>query len=143
MNKVSKKYHPNVSQFLSLCARNYTHILYWLPTSAKQGDIWTIESCFGVLQVSLIEETPYTQVVEITRPSTLTNVLVPDAFVKVRIYHDAKLAEVLTGQQISQLQPVYDYPNLRMYQRNEKHQVNAFLEELLKIGRQAKKVCLY
>ncbi|BDM65798.1 DUF1249 domain-containing protein [Shewanella sp. NFH-SH190041] len=137
----SYRYQPNVSAFLSLCGRNYAHILHWLPSDAQQGLQWRIEGGFGVLDIALLENTPYTQLVRIARPTGKSG-LIPVPNVLVRVYHDAKLAEVLTGQQISQLQAVYDYPNLRMYQRDEKYQVNAFLEELLKIGRRATRVCL-
>lgn len=143
MTKVNKrqKYLPNVNDFLALCARNYVLILDWLPNSDEWGSKWKVEGCFGELEVCLLENTPYTQLIEISRPTVASKLLAPPNVV-VRVYHDAQLAEVLTMQQISNLSPVYDYPNVRMYQRDEKYQVNAFLEELLKIGRQAKRVCL-
>lgn len=142
-----RKYIPNVNDFLALCGRNYVLILNWLPNdkSKNWGTKWRVEGCFGVLEVKLLENTPYTQLVEISRPTIVgktASSLIETPKVIVRIYHDAQLAEVLTMQQISRLSPVYDYPNVRMYQRDEKYQVNAFLEELLKIGRQAKRVCL-
>ena len=139
--KNKTKYIPNVNEFLALCARNYVLILDWLPNIDEWGTKWHVEGTFGTLEVSLLENTPYTQLVEISRP-TVANELLTTPKIVVRIYHDAQLAEVLTMQQISKLSPVYDYPNIRMYQRDEKYQVNAFLEELLKIGRQAKRVCL-
>lgn len=127
------KYQPNVSAFLALCGRNYMHILKWLPDEACVGDVWQVSGRFGVLAVRVLENTKYTQLVEISRPTVISEfVTVPR--VLVRIYHDAKLAEVLTSQQFFKLQPVYDYPNSYMYHSNEKYQVNAFLEELLKIG---------
>jgi uncharacterized protein YqiB (DUF1249 family) len=49
----------------------------------------------------------------------------------IRLYHDAKVAEVLIAQRTSQLKPVYEYPNLNMHQRNEKFMVNVFLAEWL------------
>lgn len=93
----------------------------------------SVRGSHGILKITLVENTRYTQLVEISRPLGKTP-LVEDPKVLVRIYHDAKLAEVLTGRQFSLLSAVYDYPNLRMYQSDEKYQVNAFLEELLKIG---------
>lgn len=142
MQKAKDKYQPDVSRFLALCGRNYAHIARWLPDDCHTGAQWLVEGEFGCLQVSLLESTPYTQVVSISRPMGMGAAhLVPVPQVTVRVYHDAKLAEVLSSQQISQLRPVYDYPNLRMYHRNEKYQVNAFLEELLKIDCRARLVC--
>ncbi|MGL4833967.1 MAG: DUF1249 domain-containing protein [Shewanella sp.] len=127
------RYQPNVSDFLALCGRNYGYMMKWLPLNISLGQSWLLEGEFGVLQLRMIENTKYTQLVEIARPVDIIDfVNIPK--VLVRIYHDAKLAEVLTGQQIYQLRPVYDYPNPRMYHSDEKYQVNAFLEELLKIG---------
>ncbi|KEK27171.1 hypothetical protein SXM_3221 [Shewanella xiamenensis] len=112
----------------------------WLPLDIAVGQSWQLEGEFGVLVIRILENTKYTQLVEISRPLQIVEfVNIPK--VLVRIYHDAKLAEVLTGQQIYQLRPVYDYPNLRMYHSDEKYQVNAFLGELLKIGGQQRLVC--
>ncbi|MFQ6371635.1 DUF1249 domain-containing protein [Shewanella sp. YIC-542] len=140
MQKTNEKYQPDVSRFLALCGRNYAHINRWLPDACHQGDKWQVTGSFGCLQLQLLENTPYTQVVCISRPTDKA-ALVPVPRVTVRVYHDAKLAEVLSSQQISRLQPVYDYPNLYMHHRNEKYQVNAFLEELLKIDCRARLVC--
>lgn len=134
------RYRPNVSDFLALCGRNYGYMLKWLPLDIATGQSWQLKGEFGILVVRILENTKYTQLVEISRPLA-TGEFVNTPKVLVRIYHDAKLAEVLTGQQIYQLRPVYDYPNLRMYHSDEKYQVNAFLEELLKIGNQQRLVC--
>ena len=134
------RYQPNVSDFLALCGRNYGYMQKWLPLDIAVGQSWQLEGEFGVLVIRILENTKYTQLVEISRPLQIVEfVNIPK--VLVRIYHDAKLSEVLTGQQIYQLRPVYDYPNLRMYHSDEKYQVNAFLGELLKIGGQQRLVC--
>ncbi len=133
-------YKPNVSQFLALCARNYCHILNLMPSELSLDEEWELDFGYGVLNIRLIENTKYTQLIEIYRELT-SSPFVDTPKVIVRVYHDAKLAEVLTSQQIYRLRPVYDYPNLRMYHRDEKYQVNAFLEELLKVGRQAQLAC--
>lgn len=48
-----------------------------------------------------------------------------------RLYHDALSAEVVAQPGKPRLQPKYEYPNLHMYQRDEKSQLNQFLGELL------------
>ncbi|GGP78173.1 DUF1249 domain-containing protein [Shewanella ulleungensis] len=128
-----QKYQPNVSTFLAVCGRNYAHILKWLPEQFSLNEPWQVEGEFGTLLVNIIENTKYTQLVEISRPIPNGHFFkCPKAL--VRIYHDAQLAEVLTSQQIYRLKPVYDYPNIHMHHSDEKFQVNAFLEDLLKIG---------
>ncbi|NKF49484.1 DUF1249 domain-containing protein [Shewanella sp. WXL01] len=133
MSSVKPKYQPNVSGFLSLCTRNYGHILKWLPEHAEVEDCWNVVGEFGTLTVKLVENTKYTQLLELSRYLP-TSYFFKSPCARVRVYHDAQLAEVLTSQQIYRLKPVYDYPNLFMHQTDEKYQVNAFLEELLKIG---------
>ncbi|WP_298773240.1 DUF1249 domain-containing protein [uncultured Shewanella sp.] len=147
------KYQPNISRFLALCGRNYVNILRWLPSSLSKGHHWQVVGEFGCLNVHISEDTPYTQVINISRDVNLKEPvsirctqakpvnLLSTPYVSVRIFHDAQLAEVLTSQQISQLRPVYDYPNVEMHHEDEKYRVNAFLEELLKIGGLVKTVC--
>jgi uncharacterized protein len=51
----------------------------------------------------------------------------------VRIYLDAKLAEVINEENCKLLQSKYDYPNKKMNTRDEKLQRNMFLSELLEL----------
>ena len=51
--------------------------------------------------------------------------------IEVRIYHDATLAEVIAWQGQRRFKPIHEYPNPKMYQRDEKAQLNAFLGDLL------------
>ena len=50
---------------------------------------------------------------------------------QVRIYHDARMAEVLEATRCRQLLPRYGYPNRKMYHPDEKSQLNLLLEEWL------------
>ncbi len=131
---LKQRYQPNVSEFLALCGRNYHKIQMWLPQNIQSGNQWQVVGHVGKIDVLLIENTQYTQLIEISRPVISDN-FVNQPKMTVRVYHDAHLAEVLSSQQIYRLYPVYDYPNPKMLQRNEKYQINAFLEELLNIGR--------
>ena len=51
--------------------------------------------------------------------------------IRIRVYHDAKSAEVIEFQNQRRFQAIYDYPNAKMRQRNEKAQINRFLSEFL------------
>ena len=51
----------------------------------------------------------------------------------VRMYHDAKVAEVLAWEGHKRLRPRYEYPNRSMYQSDEKLQINQFLGECLSL----------
>ena len=50
----------------------------------------------------------------------------------VRLYHDARVAEVCSSQQIFRFKARYDYPNKKLHQRDEKHQINQFLADWLR-----------
>ncbi len=81
-------------------------------------------------KIQIIESTRYTSTLEMSQFSSNTpSFLQPK--MTIRLYHDAKVAEVLESQQTAQLKPVYEYPNLNMHQRNEKFMVNIFLAEWL------------
>jgi uncharacterized protein YqiB (DUF1249 family) len=60
---------------------------------------------------------------------TLLNSLHPR--MSIRLYHDARMAEVISSQDIHQVKPRYDYPNKHMHQQDEKQQINQFLNEWL------------
>ena len=51
--------------------------------------------------------------------------------IKVRLYHDARCAEVIEFQGHRRFKPVYQYPNPEMRQPDEKAQVNRFLRDFL------------
>lgn len=81
--------------------------------------------------VRILENTRYTTLLEICQH----NDELPDflrGYMQVRLYHDARMAEVCVSQQISRLHPSYDYPNPAMHQRDEKEQCNHFLAEWLR-----------
>jgi len=80
---------------------------------------------------------------EVTRYTTLVNIqqqIIPSAYgeilapsMLVRLYHDARMAEVNACQHISYIKPRYDYPNKKMYHPDEKQQINQFLKEWLQL----------
>ena len=79
----------------------------------------------------LLEETRYTQLVEIRIKFTNSEQIMPDAVFEIRIYSDAKVAEVTSYQGSKRLQPRYAYPNPLMYVPDEKYQNNLLLYDWL------------
>jgi uncharacterized protein len=51
----------------------------------------------------------------------------------IRVYHDAKTAEVMSYQNQKYFKAVYPVPNRLMYQRDEKEQLNLFLADWLNL----------
>jgi uncharacterized protein len=94
------------------------------------------------VKVQVEDVSPYTSTLVITQTS-----LMPWYFhapqLKVRLYHDAAMAEVIAWNKHRGWQPVYDYPNERMYHPDEKMALNRFLGELLMHCRQLERIQSY
>lgn len=88
------------------------------------------------LTFKVIEQHRYTTIValQIHLTGDSSTVPLPDIKMGIRCYHDARVAEVLSYQNASHLQPEYDYPNTQMYLPDEKHQINMLLYEWLDYG---------
>lgn len=83
--------------------------------------------------VSLLENSRYTLLLGIEQvflPGQQTGLLA-DLHFKVRIYLDAKLAEVVSYQGQQPLEPRYPFPNKRMFYPDEKRQTNLVLYDWL------------
>jgi len=129
---LSKRHVPDLPQLHRVCETNYMAMMKLLPLGA-----WEVTGMgFAVgdgmqFQLQVLEESRYTSLVEIKQGNSgWPNYL--RAYLQVRLYHDARMAEVCVSQQIARLQPSYDYPNPRMHHRDEKEQCNLFLAEWLK-----------
>ena len=128
---MKRKYVPHLPTILALSEQNYSAIIRLLPDC----DTLDLSYTFAVngqltYRIKIIESTPYTSSLTISQIAGNTPAFLRPTMV-VRLYHDAKVAEVLEMQRIKRVQPVYEYPNLNMHQRNEKFMINLFLAEWL------------
>ena len=82
------------------------------------------------LSITVSEQCRYTTVIEIGH--LLNNALLPDLTMTIRVYHDARMAEVIRYQRHSRFKTSYNYPNESMYQPLEKRQINLFFDDWLK-----------
>ena len=132
---VKSKYHPDLTGLHRCCSLNYTMLLKLVPQlTVNSFFFYHLDSaCF---QLEVIEETRYTCVVSIETIASNIDIdesatqLTPQ--IKVRLYHDAEMAEVLASRQIRFFKSSYDYPNRLMQQPDEKHQINKYLSQWLK-----------
>lgn len=134
-------YIPNLSDWQACCSRNYLRLQRLLAGLGEASELAIEDEQQGSFTLTCVEETRYTTTVRMKHErghSLLSPVML------VRLYHDAKMAEVLSSQQISHIKPRYHYPNRHMHQQDEKHQVNHFLGEWLEFclanGRQTSQV---
>ena len=130
-----RRYVPDLAALLRCCELNYVRLHQLLRPLEQAGQrlCWALDGETSV-EVVVDETTRYTALISLRQQRAGT----PDWLLpamRVRMYHDARLAEVLTSQQISSLAPRYDYPNAKMHQRDEKYRVNHFLGEWLAVSR--------
>tara|TARA_R110000744_G_scaffold68225_2_gene138841 strand:+ start:68 stop:526 length:459 start_codon:yes stop_codon:yes gene_type:complete len=137
MSVVVKKYRPHLPTLMTLCEVNYMLLLRVLADKEQVGE----QRCFFIsdflsYRIKVNEVTKYTTLLTISQEANirgynLTELLRPKMV--VRLYHDARMAEVISNQDVSQIKPRYDYPNEKMHLPDEKQQVNYFLKEWLQL----------
>jgi uncharacterized protein YqiB (DUF1249 family) len=87
------------------------------------------------IRMSVLECCKYTALLAFTHSLAPGMNWVPEVSLKVRVCHDARVAEVIGYQGRSRFAAVYPYPNKNMYGVFEKRQVNRFLGEWLRFCR--------
>jgi uncharacterized protein YqiB (DUF1249 family) len=129
--EMGRKYVPKVANMHKVCEVNYGRLLRLLPDCDTQDLQYQFEVNMGLIYtIKIINCSRYTSTLEMSQKSQMGFEFLRPV-VQVRLYHDAKMAEVISAQNIGSLKPSYQYPNIKMYQKNEKEMVNLFLAEWL------------
>jgi uncharacterized protein YqiB (DUF1249 family) len=123
-----QRYQINLAADMAECEANYQRLGRLL--SDHRVDSRAIGLDHGALHIDVIERCPYTTTLEVVQQPSL-HVPALAAQMQVRVYHDARLAEVVSFASRRRVQPHYDYPNPAMHQPDEKSQWNRFLGEWL------------
>lgn len=130
-----KKYVPSVKALTILCEQNYVCLSRLIPEFDNDNPYTFLLDNDVQYELKVLERFKYTSTVQFTQLSAHFIQLDSQSTrfepprLHIRLYHDAKLAEVLACQNISRIKPRYDYPNTEMMQPDEKWQVNMFLRE--------------
>lgn len=128
-----RRYKVDLAEQLSHCEANYARLLKLMPTfdDCERWD-YDVQAGAKVWQIHLkiTERARYTTMLEVTQNDGLHD-WGSSPKLQVRLYHDAKMAEVIAWEEHQRVKPRYDYPNQNMYQRDEKAQFNRFLSDLL------------
>ena len=129
--QVRQKYVPDLKQMQTICDRNYTFLANIIPhLSDDEPDYSVATEGKLVYRIRLKEDCRYTSIITIKQTTPgVPNFLSPE--LEVRVYHDAKMAEVVSFQNMNRIKPSYQYPNPQMHQKDEKLQLNLFLAEWL------------
>ncbi|BDH44548.1 hypothetical protein TUM12370_05920 [Salmonella enterica subsp. enterica serovar Choleraesuis] len=126
-----KRYTPDFPEMMRLCETNFAKLRRLMPKDEEAGAAINYQVNSASYRLTVLESTRYTTLVEIeqTKPA-VSYWSLPS--MKVRLYHDAMVAEVCSSQQIFRFKARYDYPNNKLHQRDEKHQINQFLADWLR-----------
>jgi len=117
---------------LGLYEQNFSKLMTLLPDLARAdaSAVLTAETISG-LEIRVVELSPYTTTINLVHSVEMAEHFVPALNMKIRIYQDARVAEVLAYQHSGRFRPLYPYPNPNMFQPYEKRRVNQFLGEWL------------
>lgn len=150
---VKTRYKIDLPAQMAECEANYHRLLKLMPEHASVNE-WQF-AISGVnriqtLEIVILERSRYTTTIQLAQKTPSTTVLpmtaelgeslvIPQAWLylpklTVRLYHDARLAEVLAWEDHKRLRARYEYPNRAMYQNDEKAQLNRFLGEWLALS---------
>lgn len=122
-------YHVDLAELMRVYETNYAKLNRLLPAQAVVGDTRCYQAAQLTYQLEVLEVTKYTTLVEILQDDELHVFPLPKMM--VRLYHDARVAEVSHCEQTSRVKARYAYPNEKMLQRDEKFQFNQFLSDWL------------
>lgn len=133
MQSHRKKYVPDLKRQMADCEANFLR-LYKLMPNLDSSD----ECCFMVawkhhevrVSIRVEERFAYTSTLTIEQEVPSSSWLQMPVLV-VRLYHDARLAEVICRKQRRQFKGYYPYPNEQMHHPDEKAQLNRYLAEWL------------
>jgi uncharacterized protein YqiB (DUF1249 family) len=136
---LNRRYVPDLKKMAAACEGNYIRLNKLLPefelgyekSFLISGDS-TINNPTHQARISLkvIESFTYTSTVEVIQHGLCPEWIQPPSMA-VRLYHDARSAEVISYQNQKRIQGKYQYPNPQMRMPDEKCQLNQFLAEWL------------
>lgn len=133
-----------VSQQASYYEANFERLAWLVPglglvPELIRGTLLSHGADGMTLQLSILEHSKYTTTVALTHHLRmdaphhlrLNSTMIVDPFMKIRVYHDAKVAEVLSYQCHSQFQIFHPDATLNVQNLREKCRINRFLSEWL------------
>ena len=136
-----RPYNIDLGAHLAACDSNYSRILRLLPAleaALEEGEPKVFRVLFDAAGAA---DSPPAAVFEVLARDRYTSVVALSQHgpgrgmaatrIIVRLYHDARCAEVIEFQGQRRFASVYRYPNQKMRQPDEKAQVNRFLTEFL------------
>lgn len=129
-----RAYVTDLKSLQAECSSNFLRLAR-LVQGREAGDRLDIalgqsDRSFGCLHVEVAELSPYTTTLHVTQ-SGMLDAMIESPRMRVHLYHDVRMAEVVDFQRKRHFKGRYRYPNAHMHQPDEKLQLNRFLGEWL------------
>lgn len=128
---MKSKYVPDLQQAAATCEANFIKLQRVFPqfsgNDIRELELYHGEQFYGTAQFEVMERFAYTTTIKLAYQ--IENL--PVQLFYIRVYDDAHMAEIVISEQGGQLHGVYPYPNQKMYQKDEKNQLNQLLSEAL------------
>jgi len=129
-----RRYRIDLTSMMAECESNYARLKKLLP-----GELGIQSWELGVSYPGGGDARVHFEVTEVFKFTTTLQIslhavvphLLNDTKLVVRMYHDARMAEVVQSTSGGQFKGKYAYPNRRMYHSDEKVQLNHYLGECL------------
>lgn len=126
----TNRYIQSLPKYLTLCEHNYLRLLKLLPPERTVGNSREVKLGSSEFATKVDGSAKYTMDISIKQLSGMLRGIAP-LYLTVRLYHDAKVAEIIHHDYHQRIKPSYGYPNPKMHQKDEKYQLNAFLYDWL------------
>jgi uncharacterized protein YqiB (DUF1249 family) len=126
---VNNNYHVDLSDLMRLYETNYAKLNALSPCRPNVGDVRCYQASGISYQLRVSEVTKYTTLIDICQSDDVP--VFPLPRMSVRLYHDARVAEVCRCEHLTRIDARYGYPNEKMLQQDEKLQINRFLGDWL------------
>lgn len=131
-----QRYRVDLREMMTQCEANYLHLMRLMPllrerdavrlTLPAAGD----EGASRTVLLRVLDRARYTTELELEQERLHT--LLPAPALTVRLYHDARSAEVTGARPYRRVAARHPYPNPAMHQQDEKLQLNRHLAEWLR-----------
>lgn len=134
MSLLRERYRVDLPGLQAACEANYARLMRLLPAMRNEPGGRRValsqgENLLGVLAIEVVESCPYTSTLQVSQEQSRSWLPMPS--MQVRVYHDARMAEVIGAERSRRFRGRYPYPNSDMHQPDEKTQINLFLGEWL------------
>lgn len=131
---MQQEYVVDVAELHRLTEMNYAGLLPLLSALDDTAEVIVYVGANLAFQLRRVSEARYTSDIDIeqVKPGWAFYL---NAQMRVRLYHDVRMAEVITSQGVTRLAARYQQPNRQMRHQDEKHQVNQFLADWLRLCR--------